>query len=206
MRSNEITIIVLCNLTFSSKNRLWEQIGPLFESCADQVVLLNMCWKLEFLVPCARPLLGRLLVCNDELHAISSLLKKRGSAISKPLFIFLYFSPLSSFRSTPIHLPLFHKKNSKPSSPHHHKHKTPILFSTKNGTNSWWELIFQAKAILKQHRAKWLSMQSTSHSSPPPCEVSKGMDVTLSPSYSITPFTFGFLKSLDLQLVGLTIW
>ena len=65
--------------------------------------------------------------------------------------------------------------------------------------------MFTKWAIHKQHGASGLSMSSTSPSSPPPCEVSKGMDVTLSPSYSITPFIFGFLKSIDLQLVDLMI-
>ena len=32
-----------------------------------------------------------------------------------------------------------------------------------------------------------------------------GMDTTPSPSFSITPFIFGFLKNLDLQSVGLSL-
>ena len=38
-----------------------------------------------------------------------------------------------------------------------------------------------------------------------PCELSTDMVVTPSPSYYITPFIFGFLKSIDLESVGLRI-
>ena len=48
-------------------------------------------------------------------------------------------------------------------------------------------------------------MLPSSPSSPSPCEIPTAMAVTLSPSSYITPFIFGFLKSIDLQSVGLRI-
>ena len=48
-------------------------------------------------------------------------------------------------------------------------------------------------------------MPPSSSSSPPPCEISTGMAITLSPSYYIAPFIFKFLKSIDLQSMGLRI-
>ena len=48
-----------------------------------------------------------------------------------------------------------------------------------------------------------MSTEGASPTPPSPQAVIMGMENTPSPSFSITPFIFGFLKSLDLQSVGL---
>jgi len=47
-----------------------------------------------------------------------------------------------------------------------------------------------------------MSTAIASPSSPPPKEVTMGMDITRSPSFSVTPSIFKLLRSLDLQLMG----
>ena len=57
--------------------------------------------------------------------------------------------------------------------------------------------------LLRKRGGSWAGTEGASPAPQSPQEVLMGMENTPSPSFSITLFVFGFLKSLDLNLVGL---
>ena len=152
---------------------------------------------------------------NDVLHAKkSSLLKKGpkrlfkipslffGQTISKPTSFIL--SPINSS----ISLPLSYKRNRPPSSSLTHKNPNSILLlffkmaRTRGGKTSLRCKTSHPRSLHDQLSGKkvasWMSTAMASPSSSPPKEVTMDMEITPSPSFSVTHFIFGFLWSLDL--------
>ena len=91
----------------------------------------------------------------------------------------------------------------------------PRHIQTSNLLHLQWHKLMVGKHILSKLKSPQLqrfsSIMEHSGSSVPRasltstslCELLTGMVVTPSPSYYITPFIFGFLKSIDLESVGL---
>jgi len=165
-----------------------------------------MCWKGGFLVSCAWPLLSCPLSCNDEFHAISSLPKKSAENIQSPSYASFSSSSVSA-SSTSTLSPTKIWNPSSTSQTSNSNPPSPLAMARTCG----------AKALSKQKssHSRWFSsnmeqsgssVPPSSPSSPSPCEILTGMDVTLSPSYYITPFIFGFFEEYRPSMGGIDDW